>query len=80
VPEPPEVLSKVVPAVVRLGLAALAVRVDCAINAALDELPPPQAVSSEAVASAQADRVMRFLDWYTARPPGGLIKDKKSSL
>jgi hypothetical protein len=69
VPDPPEVLRDVVPAVVRLVDAALAVKVACAVKLAVEALPPPHAETSMAVATAQADKVMVFLSWYTAWPP-----------
>ena len=78
-PEPPEVLRVVVPAVVRLADAAIAVSADCAVKLAVEALPPPHAETSMAVATAQADKVMVFLIWYTAWPPkaSGSMKTMK---
>ena len=60
--------ADVPPATTDAGVATAVIV--CAVNGGVEELPPPHAVSSDAVASAQADRVMRFLSWNTAGPPG----------
>ena len=65
-PEPPEVLSALVPVVATMlvGLAD-AVKALCVVSAGESELPPPHAANSMAEATAQAGKVMDFFSRYT---------------
>ena len=75
VPEPPAALNvEVLVVAIDAGVAAAVIVCAVKVGVGVEELPPPHAVSSDAVASAQADRVMKFRFWNTARPPEGLMK------